>query len=179
MDEKETITKNQVAAIIVFTLLFVSLLFLMGPFPPTPIQVSHPPSSLSPQLTVSLSLVQTPYGWLGQYPSSVVSHVSGGIPPYSYQWYVGTNPVPGAQSSVFSIPASMYDSASAYAISVLVTDSAGVSVLKTIMVNYDSIDISMMGYAYILMMVLVALGVADGFVIYSMARKSPQQKKMA
>jgi hypothetical protein len=48
--------------------------------------------------------------------------VNGGVPPYSYQWYVNGNPVSGATSSTFIFST---NTAGTYTIYMVVTDSSG------------------------------------------------------
>ncbi|MEM3192216.1 MAG: PKD domain-containing protein [Candidatus Parvarchaeota archaeon] len=52
----------------------------------------------------------------------ITSAVNGGVPPYSYQWYVNDNPASGATSSTFTFSPS---SSGSYIIYLTVTDSSG------------------------------------------------------
>ncbi len=122
-----------------------------------------PPSTPSASsLAVSLSLGQTPYGWMDQYPSSVIAHVTGGIPPYTYHWFIDgfangsidRVAIPGVISPVLVLPP---PSAGAFIVSVEITDSSGHSASGAIMVNYGSIDFSPFG-EYVLLVIMVISG---------------------
>jgi len=71
----------------------------------TPLSVSIEPSSATVTVGDSVLFTATP---------------SGGVPPYSYQWYLNGNPVPGANSSTWNFKAT---DPGIYYIYVIVTDS--------------------------------------------------------
>ena len=79
--------------------------------------------TVNPQLTVSISPHSTTIT-LGQ---SVLftSTVSGGTPPYSYQWYLNGAPVSGATSASWTFTPT---SAGSYTVYINVTDNVGVTV---------------------------------------------------
>ncbi|MEM3623401.1 MAG: PKD domain-containing protein [Candidatus Bathyarchaeia archaeon] len=73
-----------------------------------------------PPLTVSISPMSASI-LIGQ-QVTFTSTVSGGIPPYTYQWYVNNQPVPGATSSTFTFTPT---AAGTYYVVLKVTDAAG------------------------------------------------------
>ena len=73
-----------------------------------------------PPLTVSISPMSASI-LIGQ-QVTFTSSVSGGIPPYTYQWYVNNQPVPGATSSTFTFTPT---AAGTYYVVLKVTDAAG------------------------------------------------------
>ena len=54
--------------------------------------------TVAPALTVQISPLSVSL-LVGQSVTFTATNVSGGYPPYSYQWYINGNPVPGATSS--------------------------------------------------------------------------------
>jgi hypothetical protein len=73
----------------------------------------------SEQLSVTIAPSNAITIDVGQYVQFIAS-VSGGAPPYSYQWYANESPMPDATSSSFTFAP---NSPSTYNISVIVTDS--------------------------------------------------------
>ncbi|MEM1553195.1 MAG: PKD domain-containing protein [Candidatus Bathyarchaeia archaeon] len=73
-----------------------------------------------PPLTVSISPMSASI-LIGQ-QVTFTSTVSGGIPPYTYQWYVNNQPVPGATSSTFTFTPT---ATGTYYVVLKVTDAAG------------------------------------------------------
>ncbi|MBS7635996.1 PKD domain-containing protein, partial [Candidatus Bathyarchaeota archaeon] len=73
-----------------------------------------------PPLTVSISPMSASI-LIGQ-QITFTSTVSGGTPPYTYQWYVNNQPVPGATSNTFTFKPT---ATGTYYITLKVTDAAG------------------------------------------------------
>ncbi|EQB65162.1 MAG: hypothetical protein AMDU3_IPLC00003G0014 [Thermoplasmatales archaeon I-plasma] len=151
-----------VAAVAIFLL----MLALAGPPVPVSISASSPSTPSASSMTVALSVEQTPYGWMDQYPSSVVAHVTGGIPPYAYHWFIGGVPMPGENSSVLTLPNPSTSNLEAFAVSVEVTDSSGHSVSGAIMINYGSIDLSPFGYMVTLIFPVIIAGGLTASALY-------------
>ncbi len=75
----------------------------------------------SPTITISASATEISLNEHAQ----LTSTISGGTAPFSYQWYLNWNPVPGAASSAFTF---FPTSTGTYGIYVVVRDSSGSSV---------------------------------------------------
>jgi hypothetical protein len=91
-----------------------------------PVSVSLPPPPPQP-LSVTINPVSSNAS-LGQ-SSAFISQVSGGVPPYQYQWYLNGNPVSGATNPTWAFTPT---STGTYEIYVEITDAGNVVVQSTL-----------------------------------------------
>ncbi|MGC8516253.1 MAG: fibronectin type III domain-containing protein [Thermoplasmata archaeon] len=109
--------------------------------------------------------------------SQLSASVSGGVGPYTYQWYVNGNPVSGATSSEFTFRPS---SSGTYSVYVVVMDSSGTSQTSnaiTITVSNSIIPIGPSSNSALLLIIIVIV-VIIAIIGIAMALSRSKRKRM-